>query len=205
MVGGGGDMTNEKRPTSTPDDPSTSVPVHVVVLLDRSGSMSAIHTETVAGFNAFLAGQQINGPDARLTLVQFDSEDLGETLIDGLPIRKARPLKGHQFQPRGATPLLDATAQLVARIKAAAPKQPENVVVVTITDGLENASQEFSREAVRKLVAEREEAGWMFVFLSAGLDAYGEAGSIGYADGSVQAWAPDAEGAKLAFASLDGA
>ncbi|MBA3282626.1 MAG: hypothetical protein H0U29_10380, partial [Acidimicrobiia bacterium] len=67
-------MTNNSETTTTPED--QAVPVHLYVLLDRSGSMQSIHAETVAGFNAFLAGQQINGADARLTLVQFDDQDV---------------------------------------------------------------------------------------------------------------------------------
>lgn len=196
-------MTNNSdTPTKREDQ---ALPVHLYVLLDRSGSMQSIHAETVAGFNAFLAGQQINGADARLTLVQFDNQDLADTLIDDLPIRQVRPLRGRDFRPRGATPLLDATAQLVARAKDQGEKtdaSAENIVMVTITDGLENASQEFSRADVRNLIAEREAAGWTFVFLSAGLDAYSEARSFGYADGSVQSWTADGEGAGLAFASL---
>jgi len=199
-------MTNNSETTTTPED--QALPVHLYVLLDRSGSMQSIHAETVAGFNAFLAGQQINGADARLTLVQFDDQDVADTVIDDLPIRQVRPLRGRDFRPRGATPLLDATAQLVARAKAHGEKPDapaENVVMVTITDGLENASQEFSRTDVRNLVAQREAAGWTFVFLSAGLDAYSEARSFGYADGSVQSWAGDGEGASMAFASVSAA
>ena len=73
---------------------------------------------------------------------------------------------------------------------------------VTITDGEENQSHEFSRQQIVDLVNAKEDAGWTFVFLGAGLDAYDEAGSLGYAPGSVQSWAPDGTGAALAFASL---
>lgn len=209
---------NEATPTPPAGDPALpAADVRLYVLLDRSGSMAQIHTETVAGFNAFLAGQQINGADARLTLVQFDDRDLADTLIDDMPIREVLALRKRDFRPRGATPLLDATAQLIARAKTKefrasdgpeSPGQPgakatDETVIVTITDGLENASREFSHGAVRKLVAEQEAQGWTFVFLSAGLDAYDEARSFGYRDGSVQAWAPDAEGATLAFSSLN--
>lgn len=199
-------MTTSSAPTTPAAEPVP--PVHLHVLLDRSGSMASIRSEVIGGFNAFVAGQQVNGADARLTLVQFDTEDLAETVVDDQPIREVRSLRRHDLQPRGGTPLLDATAHLVARASARADERaragrPEQVVVVTITDGQENASREFTREAVRRLVAAREEQGWTFVYLSAGLDAYDEATSFGYAPGSVQAWAPDAEGAALAFASLD--
>jgi hypothetical protein len=208
--------TSKPTPRPTPDsdrDPATDPapapgpggPLHLYVLLDRSGSMEAIRAEVIGGFNAFVAGQQVNGADARLTLVQFDTQDLAETVIDDVPVRRVTPLTRARFQPRGGTPLLDATAHLVARARAAVGDGPagRNVVVVTITDGLENASREFTRADIREVIGEREAAGWTFVYLSAGLDAYDDATSFGYAPGSVQAWAPDAEGATLAFASLD--
>ena len=202
------------RPTSEPDptvgpapDPEAAPggPLHLFVLLDRSGSMEAIRSEVIGGFNAFVAGQQINGADARLTMVQFDTQDLAETVVDDVPIRQVKPLTRARFQPRGGTPLLDATAHLVARARAKLGDGPvdANVVVVTITDGLENASREFTRADIREMIGEREAAGWTFVYLSAGLDAYDDATSFGYAPGSVQAWAPDAEGATLAFSSLN--
>ena len=111
---------------------------------------------------------------------------------------------GREEQP----PLLDATAHVIACARARAhglpaDAEPERVVVVTITDGLENASREFSREDIRTLIAEREADGWVFVFLSAGLDTYNESRSFGYSDGSVQAWSADGEGAQLAFGSLN--
>lgn len=185
-----------------------ALPVHLYVLLDRSGSMEAIRSEVIGGFNAFIAGQQINGDDARMTLVQFDTGDLAETVIDDKPIRRVRPIRSHDFQPRGGTPLLDATAHLVARATEQSHEKtkagtPEQIVIVTVTDGLENASREFTRSDIRELVAEREAQGWTFVYLSAGLDAYDEATSFGYSPGSVQSWSPDAEGAGLAFASLN--
>ena len=202
------------RPTSEPDptvgpapDPEAAPggPLHLFVLLDRSGSMEAIRSEVIGGFNAFVAGQQINGADARLTMVQFDTQDLAEPVVDDVPIRQVKPLTRARFQPRGGTPLLDATAHLVARARAKVGDGPvdANVVVVTITDGLENASREFTRADIREMIGEREAAGWTFVYLSAGLDAYDDATSFGYAPGSVQAWAPDAEGATLAFSSLN--
>ena len=202
------------RPTSEPDptvgpapvpEAAPGGPLHLFVLLDRSGSMEAIRSEVIGGFNAFVAGQQINGADARLTMVQFDTQDLAETVVDDVPIRQVKPLTRARFQPRGGTPLLDATAHLVARARAKVGDGPvdANVVVVTITDGLENASREFTRADIREMIGEREAAGWTFVYLSAGLDAYDDATSFGYAPGSVQAWAPDAEGATLAFSSLN--
>jgi hypothetical protein len=184
---------------------------HIYVLLDRSGSMEAIRDDVIGGFNSFLTEQQADGDDARVTLVQFDSQHPSEVLVDARRIKAVRPLSHATFIPRGSTPLLDATGLLIARSderiaeRNVASKAPEAIIFVTITDGHENASREFTREDIRKLVATREQQGWTFVFLSAGLDGYADAGGMGYRQRATQTWAPDAAGAGLAFASLSSA
>lgn len=180
---------------------------HVYFLLDRTGSMAPMTDDVVGGFNAFLAEQRADGDDARMTLVQFDSRDPFEVLADAVTIDKVRELTTDTFVPRGGTPLLDATGQLIAHAsarvdkRAKAAKKPESIVVVTFTDGEENASRRFTTSDIKELVAAKEAQGWTFVFLGAGLDAYGESRGIGYSDGSVQAWAPDARGVQHAMAS----
>lgn len=184
---------------------------HFYVLLDHSGSMESMRGDVIGGFNNLLADQQADGPDARLTLVQFDSQDAHEVLVDAERITRVRPLDQSRFVPRGGTPLLDATGQLITRAavreqqRAVLGKRPEVVTVITITDGHENQSREFSRRDILRLVKEKEAAGWSFAYLGAGIDAYGEAGGIGYDARSVQAWAPDGTGADLAFSSLSSA
>jgi hypothetical protein len=182
--------------------------VHIYILLDRSGSMAAMAEQVVAGFNRLLAEQQANGPDARMTLVQFDDVDAHEVVVDAVPVAEVVPLSHAMFEPRGMTPLLDATGRLIgaaagrAADLAIAGHPAEHVLFVTITDGQENDSREFTRHEVVELVRSREAEGWSFVFLGAGLDAYGEAGGLGYDSRSVQAFAPDGAGADLAFASV---
>ncbi len=184
---------------------------HIYLLLDRSGSMESMRGDVVGGFNQFLAEQQAQGPDARITLVQFDSQDPQEVLVDARGIRRARPLTIDTFVPRGGTPLLDATGRLIARAsireaeRRLLGKRHEDITFVTITDGEENMSQEYTRDAIRRLVADKQAQGWSFVFLGAGLDAYGEARSLGYDPRSVQAFAPDATGARVSFANMSAA
>ena len=188
--------------------PNPSPNVHLVVLLDRSGSMASMAEQVVSGFNRLLADQQGDGADALVTLIQFDSVEPLEVVADAVPILEVLPLTHRTFEPRGATPLLDATGRAVGLASgrqadlAAQGRADERVLFVTITDGQENESREFTRQQIVELVQAKEEAGWTFVFLGAGLDAYAEAGGLGYHAGSVQAWAPDGTGADLAFASL---
>jgi Mg-chelatase subunit ChlD len=157
---------------------------HILTLLDRCGSMRTIADDVIGGFNTFLAAQQADGNDARITLVQFDSQDPQEVLLAGVPIAAADPLSPEQFQPRGGTPLLDATGRLIERARLEAdlrganglPK--EDIVIVSITDGQENQSREYTVERIRQLIAGCEADGWTFVFLSASIKAYHEAGTF---------------------------
>ena len=152
--------------------------VHIYVLLDHSGSMSAMAEQVVAGFNRLLAEQQADGHDARMTLVQFDDVDPREVVFEAIPLAEVVPLRSQDFEPRGMTPLLDATGGIIHRAaqraaeQASAGQPPEQVLVVTITDGEENHSQEFTRRRVVELVRAKEAEGWTFAFLGAGLDAY---------------------------------
>jgi hypothetical protein len=203
-------MINDHTPPAGRPD---AVPVrpHFYVLLDRSGSMETMRGDVIGGFNGLIAAQQADGPDARITLVQFDSQDPQEVLIDGRSIRHARPLTPATFVPRGGTPLLDATGQLIVRAsvrqqeRSVLGKRPEAITFITITDGEENQSREYGRRDILRLVKEKEAHGWTFAFMGAGLDAYAEAGAMGYDPRSVQAFAPDGTGAQMAFTNLSDA
>lgn len=184
---------------------------HFYVLLDRSGSMASMRNDVIGGFNRLLVEQQADGDDARITVVQFDSQDPQEVLVDAARITRAAPLTDATYVPRGGTPLLDATGRVIARAmarqqqRAVRGKRPEVVTVITITDGEENQSTEWTRSQIRELIRARESDGWSFAFLGAGLDAYAEAGGMGVSARSTQAWAPTPAGARMAFASVGGA
>lgn len=181
---------------------------HIYILLDRSGSMAGIAGDVIGGFNTFIEEQRAIGTDARVTLVQFDTQDPQEVLASGVPIAELVPLDRHNFDPRGGTPLLDATGKLIGRAtldeqERAANNEPlEDVVFVTITDGEENSSTEFTLDRVKNLIAHCEQRGWTFVFLSAALDAYGDPDRMGMKMGNIQAFDASGKGTKMAFESL---
>jgi Mg-chelatase subunit ChlD len=187
--------------TETPD-------VHIYILLDRSGSMQSIASDVVGGFNHFVKEQQEDGSDSVITVVQFDSGDPQEVIADAVPIADMVPLTSHSFTPRGSTPLLDATGQLMARATARVAQRTgaglpaEEILFVSITDGHENCSREQTLASIKQLVDAHSAAGWTFVFLSAALDVYGEASSMGMDQRSTQSWAADSEGTGSAFHSL---
>lgn len=181
---------------------------HIYLLLDRSGSMASMVDDVIGGFNSYLDEQRALSGDARMTLVQFDSQDPQEVLVDAASLRRVHHLSPRTFQPRGGTPLLDATGRLIARASVRVEerrqlkKRHEEIIFVTITDGHENQSREYSLAAIRTLIAEKQAAGWTFAYLGAGIDAYGEAGGLGYDTRSSLAFAPDGTGARAAFANL---
>ena len=181
---------------------------HIVVLLDRSGSMEAIAADVVGGYNTFIRDQREAGADATVTLVQFDSQDPHEVVYESLAIADVPKLTSKTFIPRGGTPLFDATGKLVARIREqrALDTRPTNeqpdVVFVTITDGEENESTEFTLQQLRQLTANCENEGWTFVYLSAGIDAYGDAGDLGVNSGRARAFKADKGGADAMFSNL---
>lgn len=202
---------NSEYKNKAADAAQTTTPVtHIYVLLDRSGSMEAIRSDVVGGFNAFVAEQKAGGDDARLTLVQFDTADPAEVVLDDCPIADVPDLTIGTYVPRGGTPLLDATAQLIkvakqrTREHRAAGEDP-SVVFVTITDGQENSSHRFTLEKVREMIERRTAKGWTFVYLSASPDAYADAACLGYDQDRVQEWAPSPIGMAAAFRSTSAA
>ncbi len=162
----------------------------ITVILDRSGSMGSRREEVVRSFNGLLAEQRAVPGKARLTLVQFDHEY--EPVYEAVRLGDAPDLSEEIYQPRGTTALLDAVGRTIARtekrldrrakkrISKGKDPSPPRVLVVVITDGLENASTDHTLTEVRAEISRLEsDAGWSFVFLGAGLDAFSQAGSLG--------------------------
>ena len=180
---------------------------HLLILLDRSGSMSSIVNDVIGGVNTLLAEQRDNGLDARVSLVQFDTQDPQDVVAWGVPVAEITDLDARTYQPRGGTPLLDATGLAIGRImvdqqaRQATGLPKEDVIFVTVTDGEENSSREYNLEQVRSLIQGRTEDGWSFVYLSAGLDAYADAERLGIDPGNTQAWKSDSVNSRHAFLS----
>lgn len=161
-----------------------AIPVHVYFLLDRTGSMAQICDDVIGGFNTFLTNQQAKPGECVMTLVQFDSEGPFEVLHDAVTLDQVQPLTAETYVPRGGTPLLDAEGRLVVRAeeraaaRQAAGEPVEAVIFVTYTDGKENASQEWTFEALSARKG-RHEGDWAFLYLGVGHDAYAQAHAVG--------------------------
>ncbi|MGQ9410274.1 VWA domain-containing protein [Mycolicibacterium gilvum] len=144
----------------------------IAFLLDRSGSMQSIKSDVIGGFDAFLAEQRAGDGDCRVTLAQFDNEY--EVVYRAVPVSEVPPLV---LNPRNSTALLDSMGKLItdtaAEIAALAEDdRPGSVIIAIMTDGLENASHEWSRPAIKSLVEQQtNEFGWEFLYMGADQDA----------------------------------
>lgn len=153
---------------------------HIEFVLDRSGSMHSIKTDIEGGFDAFIADQRSHPGQCTVSLAQFDNEY--ETVFTAIDVRDVGPL---DLQPRGATAMLDAIGRSVIALgeRLAAlpePERPGTVVVAIMTDGMENASREFTHEAIKALVTRQEQAyNWQFLYMGADQDAIEVGASIG--------------------------
>jgi hypothetical protein len=181
---------------------------HISVILDRTGSMEEICDDTIGGFNAFLGEQKKQKGKATLTLVQFDSQDPYEVIHRFKAIGEVPELTRETYVPRAATPLLDALGRGINDLGKGLAKlkgdgKPGKVIFAVVTDGLENASREFSRKQVMKMIREKKENdGWQFVFLSADLDAVDEARDLGVSIDASLAYEKNAKGTRDAWNSL---
>src|SRR5262245_56259735 len=179
---------------------------HISIVLDRSGSMSSIASDTIGGFNRFLEDQQAVPGQATLTLVQFDYEY--EVLYSGVPIAVVQPLTRDTFIPRGTTALLDAIGRTILEsgeyLSALSEEQrPAKVIFVILTDGIENASKLYTSSRIHEMIDhQRKFYAWEFVFLGANQDAIASARRIGIPQGLAMSFAADGAGARDAFESL---
>lgn len=171
----------------------------VTLLIDRSGSMSVIRQATVDGINSFINEQKAIPGDGCWSLYQFDSpgmhnvgrtifmpeEQFPERIYSAMPQSQVEAIPLSKFVPRGNTALIDATCitidQTGARI-AAMPEsdRPSNVVMVIVTDGMENASIRYTQEQLRQRIThQKEKYNWTFIYLGANQDAIAEGAKYG--------------------------
>lgn len=175
---------------------------HLSLIVDRSGSMQAIRSDMEGGIAAFLADQARRPGAVTVDVTTFD------TLV-AHPYTNARigDVRGPFIVPRGATALLDAMGSSIVGLGdrlATTPEErrPGTVIVLTVTDGLENSSREFTPRAVRRLVTQQQRVySWQFVFLGANIDSFDVAGGLGIARDSTINYSPSAEGVAGVFSA----
>jgi Mg-chelatase subunit ChlD len=174
----------------------------LVLVVDRSGSMETIRTDMEGGIKSLLADQADEPGQCLVTLVQFDTEY--EVLFDAVP---AAELRDYRLVPRGSTALLDAMGRTISTVRARLAtlpreKRPVNVIVAVVTDGLENSSREWTRDAVMAAVKDRIDAGWHFTFIGANQDAIQEGERLGVNADASMTFAASPAASRAAMGSL---
>ncbi len=155
----------------------------LVFILDRSGSMSGLESDTIGGFNSMIAKQKRQSGEALVSTVLFDNESV--IIHDRLPLEKVPPMTEKEYFTRGCTALLDAVGgaiRHIGNIHKYARKEdvPEKTMFIITTDGYENASRRYDYDTVRRMIEhEKEKYGWEFLFLGANIDAAKEAARFG--------------------------
>lgn len=181
----------------------------LVFILDRSGSMAGLEDDTVGGFNSMVEKQRKLKGDAFISTVLFDG--VSEVIHDRVDISEIKPLTREEYYVRGCTALLDAIGGAIHHIMnihkyARDEDVPEHTVFVITTDGMENASREYSAERVKKMIEQqKEKAGWEFLFLGANIDAVGTAASVGIGADRAVDYCSDSTGTQLNFSVLSDA
>ena len=178
----------------------------IIAIIDRSGSMKAMKDEAIGAFNAFLDEQKQLEGEAKLSLVLFDHEYL--KVYEAINLQEASELTDETFQPRGTTALFDAVGRAIddagSRF-AALPEteRPEQVIVCILTDGVENASSDYSLARVAEMIKLQQEVySWSFVFLAANQDAFAAGAQLNIHASSTVSFVASKDGTKQAFKAM---
>ena len=178
-------------------------------ILDRSGSMSGLESDTIGGFNALIARQRKEAGFAYVTTVLFN--DKAVCVHDRLNIQDVPIMTERDYIPGGCTALLDAIGDTIQHIVgihryARAEDVPAKTVIVITTDGMENASHRYTLEKVREMIRhEQEKYGWEFLFLGADIDAVEAASGIGIQASRTTNFMHDDRGIELSFEAVSDA
>lgn len=178
----------------------------IICIIDRSGSMQSIRSDAIGGFNAFLEGQQKHPGEGRLTLALFNHDY--ERVYENVPLPEVPPLTEDTYVPEGTTALLDAIGRTLVDVSkrlAATPEaeRPGQVIVAILTDGMENASTDYTRARIAEMIEhQRTKYAWEFVFLAANQDAFQAAQKLAIDPADAMPFASTKAGVRAAYASL---
>lgn len=178
----------------------------IVFILDRSGSMAGLESDTIGGFNSMIAKQKQTEGEALVSTVLFDN--VCEVLHDRVNIQKIAPITERDYTVRGCTALLDAIGGAIHHIGnvhkyAREEDVPEHTLFVITTDGMENASRRYSAEKVKQMIErQKTKYGWEFLFLGANIDAVKTARHFGIGADRAANYRCDSKGTALNFEVL---
>lgn len=167
----------------------------VVFILDKSGSMSGSEESTISSFNEYLEKEKKNNYKTRITTILF-SDDYSY-LYKGTDVSKVSPLTRDDYFVGGCTALYDAIGSSINYIDRC---DTDKVLFIIITDGYENASKEFDKEKIRRMI--KNHSNYEFVYIGADIDSYSSGGSIGIKSDNIANFKKDRKGTSLLFKSV---
>ena len=153
--------------------------LHAYILLDRSGSMKPRWEDVVGGIDTYVSNLAKDMPKAPVSLMTFDTGAMRseiETVIDQQKAKDYQPFDSKDIHPRGMTPLFDAIGALSVKILS---QKPKRAAITIMTDGMENASREYSKDVAAKIVEDWKSKGYQVDFVGCDFDATGQAASVG--------------------------
>ena len=175
----------------------------LVFILDRSGSMAGLESDTIGGFNAMIEKQKKQDGECYVSTVLFDNES--EVLHDRVKLSEIKPMTDRDYTVRGCTALIDAIGGAIHHIgnvhKYARPEDvPEHTMFIITTDGMENASRRYTSEKVKAMIErQKEKYGWEFLFIGANIDAVETAARYGIGADRAVNYHSDSEGTRLNY------
>ena len=175
----------------------------LVFILDKSGSMGGLETDTIGGYNSMLEKQKSVDGECHITTVLFNNNY--ELLHDRIDIKAINSITEKEYAVGGSTALLDAIGMTIHKIgnaqkHTADDYRAEKVMFIIITDGEENSSREYSADKVKaQIERQKRNYGWEFIFLGANIDAVETAGRFGISTDRAQNYHADSEGVELNF------
>ena len=177
----------------------------IVFILDKSGSMSGFEADTVGGFNSTLKRQRGEEGKAYVSTLLFNTYT--EVIHDRVPIENVPLMTENDFVVSGCTALLDALGGAIKHISnihkyARAEDVPSSTIFIIMTDGMENASREYNSATVKRMISEKQEKGWEFIFLAANIDAVETADSIGIRRDRASNYRQDKKGVKASYDAM---
>lgn len=179
----------------------------IVFIIDRSGSMNGLESDTIGGFNSMITKQQKEEGEAIISTVLFDDET--DVIHDRVPIRDVKKLTEEDYRVRGCTALLDAVGGAIDHIGkihkyARNEDRPAKTLFVITTDGLENASRYYSFKDLKRMIErQKEKYSWEFLFLGANIDAIKVATNMGIGKDRAANYNCDETGTALNYQVLE--
>ena len=179
----------------------------IVFILDKSGSMSGMEVDTVGGFNSTIERQMEEQGMAYISTVLFNNRS--EVIHDRVPISDIKPMTISDYRVGGSTALLDAIGNAIhhiGNIHKYARKEdvPERTLFIITTDGMENASREYTSKTVKEMIErQRKKYGWEFIFMAANIDAVETAENIGIKRERAVNYHQDKRGTEVSFEAIE--